>query len=555
LLRLRLTDTDRLVTHRTGVAEPGRPGGRRLAGRAALSVTAGLLLFAGHPPLDMGWVAPGALVPLLILARQVAVSSRRPGRVGFGWGFLAGAAFFAPLLYWIARFGAVPFVLLTAIQSLFVAVFVAGLAFWGLRPLRPAFAVALWVGLEAVRSAWPFGGFPWGVLGYTQHLGGPLLPVARTLGVLGVSAAVAGIAVCAESAGRHLWVAWRERAAPRPRGHDRSSPLAGHALAVAPPLTAALAILVGAVVVGGDPSPETDRTIDMAAVQGNDLELPPLTTRAELDRVERIVDLMVDATADLGSDPPAVTVWPENSLDADVRANPALQVRVDRVLDILDGRPLLAGELLDGPEPGTFQNGLVLYGPGARLVDVHVKRQLVPFGEYVPFRRWLEWYPALRFVPHDGIPGTEATVFDVPGARIAPITCYESLFPGLVRDQVAAGAEVLVVSNNNASYGRTAASAQHVAFSRLRAVETGRWVLHAGISGISAVVDPTGRSSQETGLFERAIVRAELPLVEADTTYVRTGDLVGPFAAAFAVLALVGAALSGWYRRRRGPVI
>jgi apolipoprotein N-acyltransferase len=478
-----------------------------LLARAGLALLGGFLLYAGHPPLDLGWAGPLALVPLLALARHVQ-RGPRPVRAGLGWGLLAGSAFFAPLLYWIGRFGVVPLVLLVVIQAAFVAAFVGGLAGWGPRRAWPAVAVVWWVALEAVRGAWPLGGFTWGILGYTQHLGGPLLPLARSIGVLGVSAGCAVVAASVHAAMS------RVRA-------DRAWWPAGA------PALVAVGLLLLAPLLGGPRASESERTIDLAGVQGNDQELPPIVDRGDLRRMTRIVDLMVDATRALADDPPELTVWPENSLDTDLRGNPELQVRVETALDLLDGGPLLAGELLDGPRPRTFYNGLVLYGPGAEILDMHVKRNLVPFGEYVPFRRWLEWYPTLRYVPNDAVPGEEDTVLEVAGVGIGPVNCYESIYADLVRAQVREGAEVLVVSTNNASYGRTAASAQHLAFSRLRAVETGRWVFHVGISGISAVVDPDGRSSQETPLFERALLRAELPAMEGHTLSTRLGDVVG----------------------------
>jgi apolipoprotein N-acyltransferase len=505
-----------------------------LLARLGLALLGGFLLFAGHPPLDLGWTGPLALVPLLALGRAVQRSDR-PVRAGLGWGLVAGIAFFAPLLYWIGRFGIVPLALLVLIQGAFVAAFVGGLAAWGPRRAWPAVAVVWWVALEAVRGSWPLGGFTWGILGYTQHLGGPLLPIARSLGVLGVSAACAAVAALVHSA------VTRVRA-------DRAWWPAGA------PALGAVALLLLAPLLGGPRPAETDRTIDLAGVQGNDEELPPIINRDDVRRMTRIVDLMVEATEALAEDPPELTVWPENSLDTDLRGNPALQERVVRAIELVDGGPLLAGELLDGPRPRTFYNGLALYGPGAELIDVHLKRNLVPFGEYVPLRRWLEWYPALRYVPNDGVAGDVDTVLQVAGVGIGPVTCYESIYPDLVRAQVREGAEVLVVSTNNASYGRTAASAQHVAFSRLRAVETGRWVFHVGISGISAVVDPEGRSSQETPLFERALIRADLPAVTGHTLYTRLGDVVGTVSMVLAALGL-GWVLVERIRARRAPVI
>ncbi|HVM18583.1 MAG TPA: hypothetical protein VM307_01345, partial [Egibacteraceae bacterium] len=136
------------------------------ARRAACAVAAGLLLYAGHPPWDLTWAGYVALVPLLLLARDLGAGPR-PVRSGLLWGLLAGLVFFLPLLTWIGRFGVAPWLLLAAVEALAVGAFTAIVARWGDRAGRLPLAVAAWVGLEWLRSTVPLSGFPWGVLGYT----------------------------------------------------------------------------------------------------------------------------------------------------------------------------------------------------------------------------------------------------------------------------------------------------------------------------------------------------------------------------------------------------
>jgi apolipoprotein N-acyltransferase len=483
-----------------------------VARRALWAVAGGLLLFAGHPPLDQWWAGFVALVPLLVLARSLR-DADHPARQGFGWGVVAGLVFFGPLLSWLGRFGLAPWLVLALLEALFVGVFVAVVAAWGERSWRVLVVVVAWVGLEWVRSHVPFGGFPWGGLAYTQHEGGPALAVARVGGAYAVSAVLVVVSVGVEAV-----VAF-----------SRARSLRGLGL----PVVVAFLVVVGLVLVPEVPA-ASDRTVDVAAIQGNDVDLPPLVDRADSDRIADIADRMVAVTSRLADDPagaPDIVVWPENSLDSDPRVDPALTAKVAQAQQSIGGATLLAGALLDGATAQTFRNTIVRFGPGGEVVETYDKRILVPFGEYVPWRSVLGGLPPLAAVPTDGVPGDRAFVFNVDGVKVGPVTCYESLFSSLVRDQVRAGAQVLVVSTNNASYGRTPASRQHLAFSQVRAVETGRWVMHAGISGISGVVDPSGRVTHRTELFEQAIVRADLPLVNAPTLYVRTGDVVGPLAA------------------------
>ena len=500
-----------------------------IARRALWAVVGGLLLFAGHPPLDQAWAGVVALVPLLVLARSL-VGAPHPIRQAWIWGLAAGLVFFLPLLAWLGRFGMAPWLVLALLEAMFVGAFVAVVVAWGERPWRTLVVIVAWMGLEWLRSNVPFGGFPWGVLAYTQHDGGPALAVARIGGVHAVSLVLTATAVCVDALG----VAVRRRPA-----HGVVAPATGLAM-----------VMLVLLVVPSPPGP-LDETVDVAAIQGNDVDLPAFVDRTDSNRIADIADRMVAVTSRLADDAagaPDIVVWPENALDSDPRVDAALTAKVAQAQHSIGDATLLAGTLLDGEKPRTFRNTIVRFGPGGEVVEAYDKRILVPFGEYVPWRSVLGGLPPLAAVPTDGVPGDRAFVFDIGGVKVGPVTCYESLFPDLVRDQVRAGAQVLVVSTNNASYGRTPASRQHLAFSQVRAVETGRWVMHAGISGISGVVDPSGHVTQRTELFEQSIVRADLPLVDAPTLHVRTGDVVGPGAAVLLGLAIVLILLT---RRRR----
>lgn len=502
-------------------------------------MSGGLLLYAGHPPLGIGTAGLVALVPLIWLGRDIGAGPR-PLRTGAAWGLLAGLVFFVPLLYWLAVVEFVALPLLALVQAAFVAAFVAGLAAWADRPAGPVAAVVLWVALEALRSTVPWGGFPWGLLGYTQATGGPFLGLARTVGVLGVSTACAAVAagVAAALHGGHR--AWRAG-----RG--------GMAMTAAmlPPLAVIGAVTAVGLLGAGAPPPPTGRTLDVAAVQGNDIaDTRSLTRRRVLEVGERMLALTEDLAAD--GPTPDVVVWPENALDADVTSgrDPELAVLVDQALATLDDTPLLAG--MRRVEGDRVLNAKVLFTPSGQVAAAYDKRSLVPFGEYVPLRRYVSWFPPLERAGNFSA-GHEPAVFELDAGRLATVICFENIFPALTRSQVRAGAEVLVVSTNNASFGYTPASSQHITFSQLRAVESGRWVLHAGLSGSSAVIDPHGRVHERTGLFEQAVVRTALPLVTEDTAYIRTGDVVGPVAlavAAVGALALALPAAAGRWRRR-----
>jgi apolipoprotein N-acyltransferase len=182
------------------------------------------------------------------------------------------------------------------------------------------------------------------------------------------------------------------------------------------------------------------------------------------------------------------------------------------------------GAVPNDPDGRQRTTALLFDGTG-ELVGRYDKVHLVPFGEYVPFRRWLSWIGALRQIPVDRAPGRSVRILSVPGLPPfgAPI-CFENGFPAIPRAMVREGAAFLVVNVNNASYGFSAASDQHLQMSRIRAVETGRWVVNAAISGISAFIRPDGRVVSHTELFRPGILRGTVIASDERTLYVRLGD-------------------------------
>jgi apolipoprotein N-acyltransferase len=537
---------------------PALPEGGPATTRALLAVAGGVLLVAGHPPSGVGLAGLVALAPLVALGRDIArpvVGGAAPGlaarvRAAAGWGTLAGLVAFAPLLTWLVPFGYAAYGLLVVVQAAAVGLFVAIIALVGERRWRAVVTVSAWVAVEALRSTWPLGGFPWGSLETTQVDIGLTLGVARTLGAGGLSAVLATTAVALEEAiraGVRGWGAARTTAVPADAVSDQ----------VRTPVLVLLGTLVLAVVLGGEPPAPTGAVVEIGIAQAGDTRATSAAgvTRLDSDRIVRVAELALQATRPFADDPPDLVIWPENALDIDIRTAPGEPIAeiLDMAVALTDPAPILAGEYAQGPRPGTLFNRMTVFtagSDGAVEGDSYVKRQPVPFGEYVPGRRLLGWFPPLQQIPNDTLPGERAQVLDVAGARIGSVICFENAFAALVRDQVRAGADVLVVSTNNSSFGDTPMSDQHLAHSRLRAVETGRWVVHAGLSGISAFISPTGEVHERTDLFRAASPRMQVPLVEGRTPAVRLGDAVPWLATALTGLGLAGAVLGGRGSRR-----
>ena len=173
----------------------------------------------------------------------------------------------------------------------------------------------------------------------------------------------------------------------------------------------------------------------------------------------------------------------------------------------------------------------------------------MPFGEYVPWRAALSFIEELQQVPTDYEPGPGPTVFQLGDHAVGALICFESAFPALAREYARLDADALVVLTNNRSYRRSANSAQHLAMGQFRAAETGRPLLQAAISGITAVVDHTGEVRSRTGLFEPTVLIGEVATYRGRTPYVRVGEWA---LAVSAVVLAVSAALGRW-RRPRDP--
>jgi apolipoprotein N-acyltransferase len=497
--------------------------------RFAAAVSSGLLLAAAFPPLDLGPLALVALVPLLWAWRGAGPVA------GALYGGAAGIAFFGVLVEWSRYFGAVavvPFVLFLSSWWMLAG---AAVGWLGRRGLTGApIVAAVWVLVEAGRGRVPFGGFPWGDVGYAFHD----LGVARAVAGWGGVALVSWMAVTVNGLLLHaaLARARREVLVRSLGGVVAVLAVAGLAAATLPDLT------------------PTGR-LRVAMVQGNDLNRDPNPTEIG-DRY--IVRKHLDLAGDI-KDPVDLIMLPESSLDADPRQDRFLDLALSALAADHDA-DVLAGGNTPAPHDRLF-NSVFHYRPQpanpeeptgtGRTGELYSKRHLVPFGEYVPWRSALSFIEELQQVPTDYEPGPGPTVFAVGDHRAGALICFESAFPALAREYARRGADALLVLTNNRSYRRSANSAQHLAMGQFRAAETGRPLLQAAISGITAVVDHTGRVRDETGLFEPTVLVDEVETYRGRTPY----TVAGEWALLASALLLVAALVAARRRRSQGPLM
>jgi apolipoprotein N-acyltransferase len=498
--------------------------------RESLAALSGLLLFLSFPKFGHGAVAWVALVPLLVALPGTTIG------MAFRLGYLTGAVSALGLLYWTAfvviQYGGLSLpvgILIMGLLCLAVALFPALFAVLVSGWLRAFGGAALllsplaWVATELLRVH-TFFEFPWCLLGYSQHDLLPFVQIASVTAVYGVSFLIVLASALLAFAGRET--------RPRPRR---------------------LALLALVVVVGGSwafgawrmsrPLPETGR-IRVGLVQGGIRQEEKWVPEKAADNIDRHLDL----TREAASGGARLVVWPESSVPFFFDDSPELAGELRDVVR-RHGIYLLFGN--DDREPGPDGRvfvGAKMLAPDGTLTFRYHKIHLVPFGEYVPLQPLLtlggRYAAKLVRQVSDFTPGREYSVGEVDGHRLGASICYEAIFPGLFRELTARGADLLVNVTNDAWYGTTSAPHQHLEMATLRAVESGKYLVRAANTGITAVVDPHGRVLQQTGLFDRTVLVRDVPIVPGRTFYSRHGDVFAWACFAAAGLAAVVARTS-----------
>ncbi|MFF6996249.1 apolipoprotein N-acyltransferase [Streptomyces sp. NPDC008313] len=515
-------DEPEQLAPQTAPASRGVRLARRLAPAAAAALS-GVLLYVSFPPRTLWWLALPAFAALGWLLHG------RTWKAGLGLGYLFGLGFLLPLLVWTGvEVGPGPWLALAAVEAVFVALVAAGVTAVSRLPGGPLWAAALWTAGEAARARVPFGGFPWGKIAFGQA-DGVFLPLAALGGtpVLGFAVVLCGFGLCDVV---------RLVVEGRGAGALRRPAAVVAALGVAVPVLGALAARS---LVSDDAE---DGTATVAVVQGNvpraGLDFNA-QRRAVLDYHVRETERLAAKVASGDVPRPDFVLWPENSSDIDPFANPDARAVIDAAARAV-GAPISVGGVVE--RDGRLYNEQILWDPDKGAVDTYDKRQVQPFGEYLPLRSLLgavneNWTTMVR---QDFSRGTEAGVFTMDGTRVGLATCYEAAFDWAVRDTVTHGAQMISVPSNNATFDRSEMTYQQLAMSRVRAVEHSRTVTVPVTSGVSAVIMPDGRITQRTGMFVAGSLVQKVPLRSSKTPATRMGVLPE------AVLVLVAAGGLGW---------
>lgn len=486
----------------------------RLRGAALAAGALPALAFPGTAWWPLAFVG---LVPLLGLVTRAPSGREAAIRVLAG-----GAGFFVVAHHWLLPVAG-PFIVPVALVFGVLWVPWGWLAhrLLGHRPSPRAVAAAVvvvpsaWVVAEYLRS-WEHLGGPWALFGATLW-NRPTLAAAASLGgvwlvgfvLVAVNVALAGVVL---------------------PGPERWTRLVAAALALG---------AVGALWGFGTlrPAPAPAGSLVVAGVQPGVID--PADERFEAH--ERLTRTLVGRPVDL-------VVWAESSVGVDLDDEPGYAERI-RALSAELGAPVLVNVDARRGEGGIFKSSVLVDRTG--IVGRYDKMRLVPFGEYVPLRPIMGWITSLtRAADEDRRRGRELVTVPVDGATVGPLVCFESAFPDLSRELARRGADLVVLQTATTTFQGTGAQEQHASLGALRAIESGRPVVHAAVSGVSSVFDAEGQRLVRLGEDETGAWVAELPLVAGRTPYVRFGDWV-PVGA---MLVLLGTALvAGLRAARRAP--
>ncbi|QOV39783.1 apolipoprotein N-acyltransferase [Streptomyces ferrugineus] len=475
--------------------------------RSAAAMLAGALPVLAFPEPSLWWFAYVALVPWIALIRTAPTAKRA---LYDGW--WGGFGFMLAMHHWLLPnlhvFTFVIAALLGALWAPWGWLVRRFLASPGPSPGRVAAALLVlpsgWLLVELVRS-WQGLGGPWGVLGSSQWQVEPALRLASVGGVWLISFLTVAVNVAVA-----VLVTVRSSRVPA---------LAG--------LTATAVATSAAWV--WSPRPDVENRVRIAVVQPGVIE--------GTGKADRRFDREVQLTRELAGQGADLIVWGESSVGFDLGDRPDFARRLAALSRETGTNILVNVDARRSDKPGIYKSS-ILVGPDGPTGARYDKMRLVPFGEYIPLRSMLGWATSVgKAAAEDRRRGTQQVVMDAGhGLRIGPMVCFESAFPDMSRNLVDDGAEVLIAQSATSTFQQSWAPEQHASLAALRAAETGRPMVHATLTGVSAVYGPGGqRIGSWLATSERTSAVYEVPLSAGTTPYVRFGDW--PFLAALLIMA------------------
>ena len=437
------------------------------------AIIAGLLYFLSFPPYDFWYL----IFPALYLFYYSLLSSKK----SFLSGFIFGCVAYGVILLGIQSIGLEAWIPLTILMGLMYGVFSKLFSYLNVKSgnnfyvLLAALAV-----FDLIRAYFPFGGFPWGFPS-TVLLTGPIdsplffeVPLTfRNFGPTGSSLLLQSLP---------LVIALGVFSKRKPKNYLKDYSIF---------LLIIFTIFISNYVVNDYQHTQLETSeLNITIVQGNS-PCPGAKNRCSNER-QKIYDSHLAQTQSLEGNFDLV-VWPESSTG--FNNDPGVHSRVQNDVSTealrLDSYFLIGG---DRPvQKEYFENYGIFINREGEIVDQYLKQHPVPFGEYIPFRKYLDWIPPLALVPRDMIRGDGQKIFMVNDTKISTVISFEGSFQRYIRNSVLDGAELVVILTNQASYGESGMSDQFILMSRANAISNERPIVHAAITGKSAFIDHNGK--------------------------------------------------------------
>jgi len=488
--------------------------------KSLAAVTSGLLLTAAFPKVDQPMLAWFALVPLL-----AALKGTRP-KAGFRLGFTAGLVHYMTLLYWVANtmnvYGQLPLYLCVPVLFLFAAYLALYMGtFSSLAPFlylgsayRLLMLPMLWVALEYLRSTL-FTGFPWELLGYSQYKVLPVIQIADLFGVYGVSFLIVLVNTAIYQAFLLLG------AVKGQKDHIAAGP-AAISIAAVTVITAVVWLYGTTRIAATDRQAALAPVTRVAVIQGNIDQAVKWNKAFQTLTTEKYVRLSISEKLK----DPALIVWPETATPFYFLHHGALTGIVMEGIRKAGVHFLLGSNSVEQKDDSyRFYNSAYLVTPGGTVSGRYDKVHLVPYGEYVPFKKWMPFLGKIVQHVGDFQTGKKGDTLRWGAEKLGILICYEIIFPNLSSRMVNNGATLLINITNDAWYGRSSAPYQHFSMAVFRAVENRRALARSANTGISGFIDPVGRVTGATSLYQDAALTRTVPLLKEKTVYNRIGDL------------------------------
>ena len=468
------------------------------------AIIAGLLYFLSFPPYDFWYL----IFPALYLFYYSLLSSKKP----FLSGFIFGCVAYGVILLGIQSIGLEAWIPLTILMGLMYGVFSKLFSYLNIKSGNNFFVLlAALAVFDLIRAYFPFGGFPWGFPS-TVLLTGPIdsplffqVPLSfKNFGPTGSSLLLQSLP---------LVIALGVFSKNISKNYLKDYSIF---------LLIIFTIFISNYVVNDYQHTQIDTSeLNITIVQGNS-PCPGAKNRCSNER-QKIYDSHLAQTQALKGNFDLV-VWPESSTG--FNNDPGVHSRVQNEISTqalrLDSYFLIGG---DRPvQKEYFENYGIFINREGEVVDQYLKQHPVPFGEYIPFRKYLDWIPPLALVPRDMIRGDGQKIFMVNDTKISTVISFEGSFQRYIRNSVLEGAELVVILTNQASYGESGMSDQFILMSRANAISNERPIVHAAITGKSAFIDHNGKVISKSELFETTTLNEKLEVRQTETPYSKYGN-------------------------------